>query len=222
MSKLQKLDENLAQGVALLESSEFVKTIMGSDKELVVKIYTEYLRYCYHYVSLSSSFTPLAARRMDVKHLHVRKWILEHSGEELGHELMALNDLKKLGIDTEKVKKEIPPIGVLGYVSFFHYKVAIDNPWCSFGVLYFLEGMATKLAPMIAKNVATHLGEIRALSFFKEHGDLDVDHMKEQREVLERAQLSEEELAAIAQTITETAYMKKFMLDKLMEDMKKG
>jgi|SRR5690554_176334 len=220
MNKLQLLDEKLNEGVALLENCEFVKEIMGSNKELVLKIYTEYLRYCYHYVSLSSSFTPLAARRLDVKHLHVRKWILEHSGEELGHELMAINDLKKLGVDTDKVKTENPPIGVLGYVSFFHYKVAIDNPWCAFGVLYFLEGMATKLAPMIAKNVAGHLGEIRALSFFKEHGDLDVDHMKEQRAVLEKADLTNDDLEAIANTIIQTAHMKKFMLDKLMEDIK--
>ncbi len=221
MSKLALLDERLKEGVKLLESSDFYKEIMGSNKETVIKIYTDYLRYCYHYVSLSSSFTPLAARRLDVKHLHVRKWILEHSGEELGHELMAINDLKKLGVDVDAVKKESAPIGVLGYVSFFHYKVAIDNPWTAFGVLYFLEGMATALAPKIAKNVAGCLGDIKALSFFKEHGDLDVDHMKEQQAVLEKADLTSDDLKAIADTIRETAHMKKFMLDKLMEEIKR-
>lgn len=220
MNNLALLDENLRAGVALIEESAFVKEMMSSNKQRVLALYTEYLRYCYHYVSLSSSFTPLAARRLDTKHLHVRKWILEHSGEELGHELMALNDLKKLGVDTEMVKKEKAPIGVTGYVSFFHYKVAIDNPWCAFGVLYLLEGMATALAPKIAKNVASHMGDIKALSFFKEHGDLDVDHMREQQEVLTKADLTDADLADIARTILETAHMKRFMLDKLVESVK--
>jgi pyrroloquinoline quinone (PQQ) biosynthesis protein C len=80
--------------------------------------------------------------------------------------------------------------------------------------------MATALAPKIAKNVATHLGDIKALSFFKEHGDLDVDHMREQQEVLTKADLTEADLADIARTILETAHMKRFMLDKLVESVK--
>lgn len=220
MSKLALLDEKLKTGIELLKDSKFYKEMMSEDGERVLKLYREYLRYCYHFVSLSAAFTPLAARRMELKHLSARKWILEHSGEEMGHELMALNDLAKLKMDTQKIQKENAPIGVVGYVSFFHYKVTMANPWSAFGVLFLLEGMASALAPMMVKNIAAHLGEVRALSFFKEHGELDSDHLGQQRKVLEKADLSGDDLAAIAQTITETAQMKRFMLDQLISDLK--
>lgn len=220
MSFLQEFDKELEKGIKLLQDSEFYKSVMSGQN--VEEIYKTYLRYCYHYVSLSSSFTPLAARRLDLKHLHVRKWILEHSAEELGHELMALNDLKKFGIDPDQVKKEPAPVGVVGYVSFFHYKVAIANPWSAFGVLYFLEGMAVRLAPEVLKSIGTKLDPKykTAFTFFKEHGDLDTDHLQEQKDVLLKADLSEDDKKAIARTIYETAKMKRFMLDSLMTELK--
>lgn len=219
MDNLEPLDTALDQAIDLLKASDFYKQLSAGENARA--IYATYLKYAYHYVRLSSSFTPLAARRMDEKHIATRKWILEHSSEELGHELMALRDLEILGFDKESVQNMPVPTGVIAWVSFFHYKVAIDNPFCAFGVLYFLEGMAKKLAPGLLPGIVDSLNddEKRAIAFFREHGDLDEDHVAEQQEILRRTKTTPEEEAAMVKTITEAGQIKRFMLDQLMQEV---
>lgn len=221
METLDRLDSALEQGIDLLKASDFYHQLStGSDARA---IYARYLQYAYHYVRLSSSFTPLAARRMDERHIATRKWILEHSSEELGHELMALRDLEHLGFDRETIKTQEIPAGVIAWVSFFHYKVAIDNPFCAFGILFFLEGMAKQLAPGLLKGIAAGLvdDEKRAIAFFREHGDLDHDHVAEQRDILLKTKTTEADEQAIETTIRQAAKIKRFMLDQLIQEMSK-
>ncbi|EQC47707.1 iron-containing redox enzyme family protein [Bacteriovorax sp. Seq25_V] len=217
MSFQEQLDQALSEGIEIIKESKFFQDIANGKN--AKEYYVEYLKAAYHYVTNSSSFTPLAARRMDSKHLKVRKWILEHSGEEMGHELMALKDLEKFGCDRNEIINSIPNVGVTAWVSFFHYKVAIANPFCAFGVLYFLEGMATELAPIVVKNIVSVLNddEKKAITFFREHGDLDEDHLQEQKEILAKADLSDDDKREILQTIKESAAMKKFMLDQIVK-----
>lgn len=215
MTFQRRLDEVLNEGISLIKESKFYQDIMSGKN--TKKYYIEYLKDAYHYVTNSSSFTPLAARRIDPKHLKVRKWILEHSAEEMGHELMALKDLEKFEVNRENVINARPSIGVTAWVSFFHYKVAIANPFCAFGVLYFLEGMATELAPKLVPNILESLNEDekKAITFFREHGDLDADHLSEQKELLNSCKLTKEEEEEILATILEAAHVKKFMLDQI-------
>lgn len=215
MNFKDRLDQSLVEGINIIKQSKFYTDIM--DGKNTKEFYIKYLIDAYHYVLNSSSFTPLAARRMDPKHLKIRKWILEHSAEEMGHELMALKDLEKFKIDRNEVMNSRPSIGVTAWVSFFHYKVAMANPFCAFGVLYFLEGMATELAPKLVPQIMKGLNEDekKAMTFFKEHGDLDVEHLSEQQEILETAKLTKDEEEEIIQTIKESAIIKRFMLDQI-------
>jgi pyrroloquinoline quinone (PQQ) biosynthesis protein C len=212
---LQRCDQELATSVNRLEDS---KLLLGlADPTKARAFYIAYLREAYHFVRLTSSFTPLAARRLDTRFVDLRKWILTHSAEELGHELMARNDLVKLGLKKEDVEASEPLPGTMAWVSFFHYHVAIENPFCALGVLYFLEGMAKALAPRATKMIVAALGpnEKSAVSFFREHGSLDVEHVNEQRRELARDCLSEEDRAAVLRTIKRAGYVKRLMLDTL-------
>jgi pyrroloquinoline quinone (PQQ) biosynthesis protein C len=221
MNNLDKLDQALADAIASLKETDFYRHLTQSTNARA--IYARYLQYAYHYVRLTASFTPLAAQRMDSKFIAVRKWILEHSSEEIGHELMALQDLAQLGYDKEAVKASEVPTGVIAWASFFHYKVTVENPFSAFGVLYFLEGMARELAPSLLPGILASLAddEKGAIRFFREHGDLDEDHMAEQEEVLRKAALSEADEQAIATTIAQAAKIKRFMLDDLMAELEK-
>jgi len=219
MKTLDTLDTALADAIEYLKSTRFYTELCAGHNTRA--IYARYLQYAYHYVRLSSSFTPLAARRMDEQHIKTRKWILSHSGEELGHELMALKDLEKLGFERDAIIHSEIPVGVMAWVSFFHYKVAIDNPFCAFGILYFLEGMAREIAPQVLPGIITNLSaaEKSAITFFREHGDLDEDHMAEQREILLHTNTTAADEKAIADTITQAAKIKGFMLDQLMLEL---
>jgi pyrroloquinoline quinone (PQQ) biosynthesis protein C len=219
MTNLDRLDAALSASIEQLKDSAFYQQVTQGKNTRA--LYIRYLQYAYHYVRMTSSFTPLAAQRMNPKFMAVRKWILEHSSEEIGHENMALLDLAQLGFDKESTQSSKAPVGVIAWTSFFHYKVTVDNPFCAFGVLYFLEGMARQLAPDILKPIMGSLGaeEKGAIRFFKEHGDLDQDHMAEQTEILGRTELSAADEDAIVDTIVQAAQIKRFMLDQLVKDV---
>jgi pyrroloquinoline quinone (PQQ) biosynthesis protein C len=132
--------------------------------------------------------------------------------------MMALADLGILGVDRASVESSEPGPGTIAWVSFFHYHVAIENPFCALGVLYFLEGMAKALAPRATKMILQALGpeEKRAVSFFREHGTLDAEHVAEQRRELTRDCLAGEDRAAVLRTVTRAGYVKRLMLDSLV------
>ena len=212
----KRLKEELEKSVELIKGSRFFEAF--SKSENVKDLYCKYLQCAYHFVVNTSSFTPLAARRMEAKHLRLRKWILEHSAEEMGHELMALKDLERLGFSKNDILNAGPSIGVKVWTSFFHYKVTMDNPFAAFGVLYFLEGLAQTLAPVLLPGIMESLSddEKKAITFLREHGELDADHLKEQEELLLKSDLSDENKEVILRVIGEAAHVKMYMLDNLI------
>lgn len=220
MSFEKDLKAALTESLEQIKNTKFYQDL--SEGINVKAIYKAYLYHAYHYVINTSAFTPLAARRMGREHVRIRKWILQHSGEEMGHELMALRDLELLGENKQEVVKGEIPIGVIAWISFFHYKVSQANPWSMFGVLYFLEGMAQALAPEILKPIINGLAaeEKNAITFFKEHGELDHDHMEEQEALLFSAKLQPAHEKAIIQTLKEAAQIKVYMLDTLMRNLR--
>jgi pyrroloquinoline quinone (PQQ) biosynthesis protein C len=219
MSFEVRLNDELNKAIALIKESDFMNAFNGGDN--VKSLYEGYIRAAYHFVVNTSSFTPLAARRMDPKHLKIRKWILEHSAEEMGHELMAVKDLERLGHDREKIMSESAPIGVVMWASFFHYKVTIDDPFAAFGVLYFLEGLAESLAPQLLPNIMNALegDEKKAITFLREHGELDADHLSEQKELLIKSNLTQQDQDTIIRVIGESAHVKKFLLNDILNQI---
>ena len=213
---IQRLDAVLDVAVAQLERSKFYRDITAGER--VRELYVAYLREAYHYVRLTSSFTPLAARRMDPELLGMRQWILHHSADEMGHELMALKDLEILGIPKEQTRASEPRPGTWAWVHFFHYQVTQRPPFAAMGVLYFLEGMAAKLAPIVSGKVLGALSgnEKRAITFFREHGTLDTAHTAEQRDMLAKFCTRSEDQEVVSETIKLAGHIKRYMLDELV------
>lgn len=216
MSFEKRLNEELEKAVNVIKECDFMQAFDNGQN--IKELYACYIRSAYHFVVNTSSFTPLAARRMDPKHLKIRKWILEHSAEEMGHELMALKDLERLGYDKEEIIKEKPSIGVVMWTSFFHYKVTIDEPFAAFGVLYFLEGLAESLAPVLLPSIMEALrgDEKKAITFLREHGELDADHLSEQKDLLIKSNLSQKDQDTILRVIGESAQVKKVLLNDIL------
>ena len=213
---LTRLDAALADSVALLEESAFLGHIGRG--EHVLPLYRAYLQQAFHFVRLTSSFTPLSARRMDPELLELRQWILHHSAHEMGHELMALSDLEKLGDSPDAVRASEPFAGTWAWVNFFHYQVTEEAPFAAMGVLYFLEGMAAKLAPIVGNQLAGALeGDQRAaITFIQEHGELDAEHSAEGRDMLARFCEDPADQAVVERTIRRAGPIKRFLVDDLV------
>ena len=212
---IEELDEHLATAVARIRESDFVNKVVGGERAR--DLYCGYLREAYHFVRLTSGFTPLAARRMDPALLELRQWILTHSAEEMGHELMARDDLADLGVSPAELEASSPGPGTLAWVHFFHYQVCSRPPFAALGVLYFLEGMAAAVAPGVASAVGKALApeERQAVRFFREHGELDQRHVSEQRELIARYCEHPADRQVVIETVDQAGHIKRFMLDAL-------
>lgn len=210
-----RLDAVQARAVERIRQSRFAVDLLSGVR--VRPLYEAYLREAFHYVRLTSGFTPLAARRMDPDLLKMRQWILRHSASEMGHELMALADLVQLGHDEKELLASKPGAGTVAWVSFFHYQAAVGPPFAAMGVLWFLEGMAVALAPLVAGQVRKALAphEQKAVRFFQEHGELDLEHVEEQRNVLARYCTRPEDQDVICETVEQAGHVKRFLLDEL-------
>ena len=116
-----------------------------------------------------------------------------------------------------QTEKAAPGPGTMAWVSFFHYHVAIEHPFAALGVLYFLEGMAAQLAPVAVKHVLGALGESekRAVTFFREHGVLDVDHVAEQRALLAKYCTERDCQEAVLRTVHRGGYVMRMFMDTL-------
>ena len=105
------------------------------------------------------------------------------------------------------------------WVNFFYYQVSVRPPFAAMGVLYFLEGMAARLAPIIGKQVAAALApnERAAMSFLREHGELDVEHSEEGKDMLVRFCTDPADQDVVNDTIRLASYAKRAMLDQIVE-----
>lgn len=217
-SVLVPLDAALDRAVARLEDSAFLKHLRAG--EHVRPLYEAYLKEAYHFVRMTSSFTPLGARRMDPARRELRQWILHHSAHEMGHEDMALNDLVRLGHARADIVASKPLAGTVAWQHFFFYQVSERPPFAAMGVLFFLEGMAARLAPIVVGKVLPALeGDLKkAISFVREHGELDQEHTADQRDLLERHLKDPADIALLVETIEQAGYAKRFLLDVLVEN----
>ena len=213
---ITRLDATLADAVALLEESAFVRHLNAG--EHVRPLYEAYLQEAFHFVRLTSSFTPLSARRMDPELLELRQWILHHSAHEMGHELMALDDLELLGRPRADVVASEPNPGTWAWVNFFHFQVTQRPPFAAMGVLYFLEGMAAKLAPVVGAQLATVLEDEQrgAITFVQEHGELDAEHSEEGKDMIARFCHDPADADVLDETIRLGGHIKRFLLDDLV------
>jgi pyrroloquinoline quinone (PQQ) biosynthesis protein C len=217
-SHLAPLDAALERAIARLEESAFLRHILAG--EHVRPLYEAYLKEAYHFVRMTSSYTPLGARRLDPQKRELRQWILHHSADEMGHEDMALNDLVRLGHKRADIVASKPLAGTVAWQHFFYFQAAERPPFAAMGVLFFLEGMAARLSPIVVGKVLPALeGDLKkAIAFVREHGDLDVAHSAQQRDLLERHCTDPADIAMLAETIEQAGYAKRFLLDVLVEN----
>jgi pyrroloquinoline quinone (PQQ) biosynthesis protein C len=216
--KLAPLDAALERAIARLEDSAFLKHLR--DGQHVRPLYEAYLKEAYHFVRMTSSYTPLGARRLDPSKRAFRQWILHHSAHEMGHEDMALNDLVRLGHKRADIVASKPLAGTVAWQHFFYFQVTERPAFAAMGVLFFLEGMAAKLSPVVVGKVLPALeGEAKvAITFVREHGDLDVEHSAELRDMLEQYVTEPEDIAMLVETIEQAGYAKRFLVDVLVEN----
>ncbi len=114
----------------------------------------------------------------------------QHSGEEGGHEIWVMDDLRALGITNSRYLIHLPDTafspGVQAYNASSR-KWAEQNPIAIVGLAYTLEKMSMSLGSVAANNLREKSGIPNienALRFLDGHGKADIKHDDQNKEML--------------------------------------
>lgn len=170
--------------------------------------YKSVLREIYHYAKEDPQIQTLAAVHFRGRDRGTVKMFMKHALSEIGHDLMALDDLKALGDDAAAVAISCPLPSTIAFTAFPFYQINYMNPIGYLGYLYFLEFMPTSTGGNI-KQALDRAGVPRnAMTFLDEHMTADVAHNKLMEEYLRRLVRTESDLRSVvyAMQVTGSLY----------------
>ncbi|MDX9731344.1 MAG: iron-containing redox enzyme family protein, partial [Bdellovibrionales bacterium] len=122
---------------------------------------------------LAASKEPVSAKQ------NHREW-LKHLREETNHDIMLVQDLKKLGFE-ESTFPVLWSAEVIIHNQY--YWLEHSHPVSLYGYSLMLEGLASRLVPQFIDRLQkAHSKE--SISFLKHHADFDQDHFRDGLELL--------------------------------------
>jgi thiaminase len=158
-------------------------------------VYGDWLAQTYYFVDHSTRLLAIASSRFSAQRRDFHYRFAEHIKEERGHELLALNDLKRLGFSITDFS-ELPE--TKAFYQSQYYWVHERNPIAFFGYILCLEvfaiGGAVRMYDRVCENHGPETGV-----FLRVHTKEDVGHVDEAFRHLEK--LSAEEFALIEENM---------------------
>ena len=146
------------------------------------------------------------------------KRFFQHATSEIGHDQLALNDLKAMGVDTDALPTQNPAPSTTALTSFGFYQTWHLNPVGYLGYLFFLEFMPTKSGEGYAAELARAGVPTSAMSFLLEHAHVDVAHNRLMEKYINDLVVSDADLQSIFYAVRVTGDLYAAMLDQAMFD----
>jgi hypothetical protein len=177
-TELKELDETISniwkKIFSLKEATSFFEKITGKDK----RIYALYMTQVYHYSYYTARNMGLAGANLFNKDVHFMQYCFEHASEETGHELMALHDLKAVGIPIEEVEKDMPPALPSNemLIAYVKYLSESEHPFRMLGYSYWIES-PYKYVLHFMETMQKSMGlESKQMTFYCQHKQIDQKH----------------------------------------------
>ena len=174
--------------------------------------YQSVLCELFHYVRENPQIQALAAVYFRGDDRQQVKAFFRHATSEIGHDMLALDDLTRLGIDASKVPETRPLPATRALTSFAFYQISYDRPIGYLGYLYFLEYMPTQYGKTLAGALLSAGVPVEAMSFLQEHMTVDVGHNQLMQKYLVALVHSDADLEAITYALHATGELYAQML----------
>lgn len=125
------------------------------------------------------------------------KRFFQHATAEIGHDQLALNDLKTLGEDVSRIPFEHPLPATLALLGYAFYQVQHLNPLGYLGYLFHLEFMPTQNGGAYMQ-MLERIGVPReAMTFLHDHSTIDKGHNKLMETYVDELVLISEDLDTV-------------------------
>lgn len=138
--------------------------------------YAGFLRETYFQAGMNPQLQAFTTMFIKKRLYNVYSMFFEHARSELKHDLLALDDLKNLGIDVSGIENEFPLPETEGFSSFVIKQIMFDDPVCYLGYLFHLEFTPTQDGPSYINYLKKIGVEEASLTFLDEHATVDIGH----------------------------------------------
>lgn len=171
------LDHEASTLIANLDRHPVARTLF--DGTISAPDYARYLQQTEYYVGVSAHLLEASGERLRAQNRHPApaRLLIEKSGEERGHEDWARDDRLALGITKPSAG---PNAAVRAYIACHCFQAEMGSGAAFLGTAYVLEAISARRAPAAVQNLLARRsipGIEGAVSFLREHGEADQDHI---------------------------------------------
>jgi len=202
MNQIDELDRIIAdKWTSILEQPQalqFANSMMGKDR----RVYALYLTQVYHYAFHTARNQALVAVNPENKDIKYMQFCLEHALEETGHELMALHDLRSIGIDIRDPQSQMPPALVPTQLLIAYlYRISQQgNPVRRLGYSFWAE-RSYKYIRDFMDNLGSNMQlEKKQMTFFYSHSVIDDKHARDVEEIVLHVCKTDDDWKAVTET----------------------
>ena len=216
------LEEQFEPILADFFASNAIKRVTSG--ALSVAEYQSYLKQVYFYVRENPQLQALATIYFRGRQRDMVKSFYAHASSEIGHEQLffkALNDYVTLGGDASLAPYQNPLPATTALTSFAFYQIYNQNPLGYLGYLYFLEFVPTASGETIAKHLLEAGVPESAMTFLRDHMEIDVGHNRLMQKYAEKLVKTEADVDAVHYAMKTTGYLYAQMLEAAFDDVTK-
>lgn len=140
--------------------------------------YASYLRQVFHHTRENPQIQTLATVYFRGHQRAAIKRFFRHASSELGHDILALEDLRTLGEDVARLAEENPLPETAALIAFPFHQIYNLSPVGYLGYLFFLEFLPTGNGGALMDALERVGVEGGAMRFLRDHATIDVGHNK--------------------------------------------
>lgn len=146
--------------------------------------YKGFLFETYHNAGLNPQLQGYATLFVDGRPRDAFKKFFQHAISELGHDLLAVEDLEALGVPRDSVLASSPLPETRAFFANTVYNIQSRGPAAYLSYLFHLEYTPTQNGPAIMEMLRGKGVPENALTFLHEHSTVDINHLKLMRTYL--------------------------------------
>ena len=220
MNVLARIDEVFCAEIERFEASRGL--VRMRDGEIKRDHYASLMRQIFHNVRENPQLQTLLAARFRGSQRDLVGPILRHALSEVGHDELALRDLRTLGYRTEPMADEHPLPATTALTAFAMHQIHNLNPIGHLGYSYFLEFMPTLRGKQYVRWFEAAGVPSDAMGFIHDHVKVDQGHNRLMHRYIEQLVRTPADLDAVCYAIKCTAYLYALMVDAAFQAADEG
>ncbi|MCB9091770.1 MAG: iron-containing redox enzyme family protein [Halobacteriovoraceae bacterium] len=185
------------------------------------RLYAIYMTETYHYTKHNARNQAIVATRQEDMNPGYMRFCLNHAREEVGHELMALKDIQKLGFDVSEQTLPRPLVSTQALIAYLYYISHNENPVGRLGYSFWAERVYQFIRPLLGLMETGLKIPKSAMTFFNEHSDIDAKHAEEVDEAISRYVTNEEDYKIVEEIMLNSLKLTFEMTNEVIAEFQK-